>query len=124
MRKVRKKRKKPVLTCKLAAFSSITEGFATKFARENIVLRLEPLLPVTNGTIYLHTRYILAIVPFVTRRALSPGLGWPGLSGGGVFPKLSKLLSQEDAWAHPCLCGDFCSPQVRPRGAQECCGQA
>jgi hypothetical protein len=41
-----------------------------------------------------------------------------------VFRRLSKLLNQEDAWAHPVLCGDFCSPPVRPRGAQECCGKA
>ena len=56
--------------------------------------------------------------PVCTRRALSPGLGWPGLSGGGVFPKLSKLLNQEDALGAPCLRGEFCSPHVAPsRGA-------
>jgi hypothetical protein len=45
---------------------------------ENIALRLEPLLPVTNGTICMPTRYVLAIVPFVTRRPQSSaaiGLG-------------------------------------------------
>jgi hypothetical protein len=65
--------------------------------RENIALRPEPLLPETNGAICLPTRYVLAIVPFVTRSQLSPGHGWPGPSGGVAFPKLSKLLNQEDA---------------------------
>jgi len=36
---------------------------------------------------------------------------------GVVFPKLSKLLNQEDALSVPCLHGGFCSPQTRPRGA-------
>jgi hypothetical protein len=46
-----------------------------------------------------------------------------GRCPGVVFPKLSKLLNQEVALSAPCLRGDFCSPQARPRGAQECCGQ-
>jgi hypothetical protein len=41
-----------------------------------------------------------------------------------VFSKLSKLLLQEHALSAPCSWIDFGSPQVRPRGAQECCGQA
>jgi hypothetical protein len=76
---------------------------------------------VTNGTISLPTRYVLAIVPFVIRRPWSSGLGWPGLSGVVAFPKLSKLLNQEDALSAPCLQhfrGKFCSPQAAPsRGA-------
>jgi hypothetical protein len=56
-----------------------------------------PLLPVTNGTTCLPARYVLAIVPFVIRRPLSFGRGWPGLSGDVAFLKLSKLLNQEDA---------------------------
>ena len=32
-----------------------------------------------------------------------PWSGWPGLSGGVAFPKLSKLLNQEDALSAPCL---------------------
>jgi hypothetical protein len=44
--------------------------------------------------------------------------------GGVVFSRLSKLLNQEDALSAPCLCVDFCFPQARRRGAQECCGQA
>jgi hypothetical protein len=110
--KCAKSAKSPLLACKLAAFSLITEALLQNFARENIALRLEPLLPVTNGTICLPTRQVLAIVPFVTRRALSPGLGWPGLSGGGVFPKLSKLLNQEGAWASP---GYAVNPALRRR---------
>jgi hypothetical protein len=47
-----------------------------------------------------------------------------GLSGGVVFSKLSKLLNQEDALSVPCFRGDFYSPQARPPGTQECCGQA
>ena len=86
--------------------------------RENIALRLEPLLPVTNGMICLPTRYVLAIVPFVIRRASSSGFGWPGHAAGVVFSKLSKLLNQEDALSALCLRGEFCSPQVAPsRGA-------
>jgi hypothetical protein len=46
------------------------------------------------------------------------------VSGGVIFSKLSKLLNQEDALSAPCLRGDCCSPQARPRGAQKCCGQA
>jgi hypothetical protein len=60
------------------------------------------LLPVTSGTICLPMRYVSAIVPFVTRRRLSPGLLGPGLSGRVAFPKLSKLLNQEDALSAPC----------------------
>jgi hypothetical protein len=36
--------------------------------------------------------------------SVSSGLGWPrDVSGGVVFPELSKLLSQEDALGAPCL---------------------
>ena len=79
---------------------------------ENIALRLEPLLPVTNGTICMPTRYVLAIVPFVTRRPQSSGRDWPGLTGGAASIKLSKLLNQEDALSAPRLRGDFSSPQA------------
>jgi hypothetical protein len=44
----------------------------------------------------------------------SSGLGL--LTGGAVFPKLSKLLNQEDALSAPCLRGDFYSPHAA-RGA-------
>ena len=56
-----------------------------------------------NGTISLPTRWVLAIVPFVIRRPWSSLLGWPGLSRGVAFPKLSKLLNQEHALSAPCL---------------------
>jgi len=54
---------------------------------------------------------------------------WPGIAradvrSGVAFPELSKLLNQEGALGAPCLRGDFCSPQARPRGAQECYGKA
>jgi hypothetical protein len=49
------------------------------------------------------TRYVLAIVPFVTRRPQSSGRGWPGLTGGAASIKLSKLLNQEDALGAPCF---------------------
>jgi hypothetical protein len=52
----------------------------------------------------LPTRYVLADVPYVIRRP-SPLAGDSlGLvSGGVVFPELSKLLRQEDALGAPCL---------------------
>jgi hypothetical protein len=41
-------------------------------------------------------------------------LGWPRLvSGGVVFPELSKLLNQEDALGAPCL--DTVAPALRRR---------
>jgi hypothetical protein len=65
--------------------------------------------------------------------AYAPGIGdcpvchpapvvlWPRLASascGVAFPKLSKLLNQEDALGAPCLRGEFCSPQAAPsRGA-------
>jgi hypothetical protein len=49
--------------------------------------------------------------------SVSSGPGWPGLSGGVAFPKLSKLLNQEDALSAPCL-RELCSPPAAPsRGA-------
>ena len=42
------------------------------------------------------------------------GLGL--VSGGVVFLKLSKLLHQEDAWAHPVGHGDSCSPRLAGTG--------
>ena len=51
--------------------------------------------------------------------SVSSGLGWPVLSGGVVFSKLSKLLNQEAALSGPWLRGDFGSPQARPCGAQD-----
>jgi hypothetical protein len=47
---------------------------------------------------------VLANVPYVIRRPRP--LAWDGLgmvSGGVVFPGLSKLLNQEDALGVPCL---------------------
>jgi len=71
--------------------------------------------PLPNGTILLRwsgdkrddllpARYVLANVPYVIRRPCP--LAWDGLgmvSGGVVFPELSKLLHQEDALGAPCL---------------------
>ena len=79
-------------------------GFATKSRQgRTLPYAWNPLIPVTNGTISLPTRNVLAIVPFVIRRPWSSGLGWPGLSGVVAFPKLSKLLNQEDALSAPWL---------------------
>ena len=69
---------------------------------------------VTNGTI-----------------SSSSAAGWEGpvchsatvssglvpVTGGVVFPKLSKLLNQEHALSGPCLCGDLRSPHAPSRGA-------
>jgi hypothetical protein len=108
----------PVEMCEESELSELSLGMAIRMdvvrsgcSREDRGARLGPPLSVTNGTICLPTRQVLAIVPFVTRRRLSPGLVWPGLSRGGMFPKLSKLLNQEDAWAH------LLTPHP-------CCGQA
>ena len=52
----------------------------------------------------LPTRYVLVNVPYVIRRPCplaGDGLGL--VSGGVVFPELSKLLNQEDALGAPCL---------------------
>ena len=66
----------------------------------------------------LPTRYVLADVPYVIRRPCPLAGDSLGLvSGGVVFPELSKLLRQEDALGAPCLdTQDSCSPQARPRG--------
>jgi hypothetical protein len=52
----------------------------------------------------LLTRYVSANVPYAIRRPCP--LAWDGLgmvSGGVVFPGLSKRLNQEDALGVPCL---------------------
>ena len=52
----------------------------------------------------LPTRYVSANVPYLIRRRCP--VAWDGLgmvSGGLVFPGLSKLLHQEDALGVPCL---------------------
>ena len=54
----------------------------------------------------LPTRYVLVNVPFVIRRPCPLAGDSLGLvSGGVVFPELSKLLHQEDALGVPCLDG-------------------
>jgi hypothetical protein len=105
--------------------------------------RYEPLLmywiagPLPVGTVLvrrrgdeldglLPTQYVLADVPYVIRPPCPLAGGSLRLvSGGVVFPKLSKLLHQEDALGAPCL--DLAILALRgahPRGAQGCCGQA
>ena len=80
-------------------------------------------LPI--GTVCLPTRYGLADVPYVIRRPCPLAGGGLGLvSGGVVFPELSKLLHQEGALGAPCLDTVILALRRRPRGAQECCGQA
>jgi hypothetical protein len=52
----------------------------------------------------LPTRYVLADVPYVIRGPCPLAADSVGLvSGGVVFPELSKLLHQEDALGAPCL---------------------
>ena len=52
----------------------------------------------------LPTRYVLADVPYVIRHPCPLAGDSLGLvSGGVVFPELSKLLRQEDALGAPCL---------------------
>ena len=64
--------------------------------------------PLLIGAVLLRRsgdkRDVLADVPFVIRRPCPlAGRGLGLLSGGVVFPKLSKLLSQENALGAPCL---------------------
>jgi hypothetical protein len=52
----------------------------------------------------LPTKYVLSAVPYVIRRPRPLARDSLGLmSGGVVFPELSKLLNQEDALGAPCL---------------------
>ena len=64
------------------------------------------------------TRYGLANVPHFIRRPCP--LAWGGLgmvSGGVVFPGLSKLLQSEDALGVPCLDTVMVALAAGPRGA-------
>jgi hypothetical protein len=115
--------KSPLFRCRLAGFSSTTEALLQNFAGENIALRLQPSSTGDKRTTCLRMRYVLAIIPFVIRRLSFSGRGWPGLSGGVVFLKLSKPLNQEDALSAPCLRRESRSPQARPSGPHPCCGQ-
>jgi hypothetical protein len=100
-------------------------GMAGKLAGGKCALSaicaISPLLlcwidrPVPIGTVLLRrcgdqrdgllpTRYVLADVPYVIRRPCPLAGDSLGLvSGGVVFPELSKLLHQEDALGAPCL---------------------
>jgi len=103
VRRKRNKRKKPPSYVRACRFSLGRGGFATNSRHGRTLLYgRNSFLPVTSGTICLLMRYVSAIVLFVTRRRLSPGLVGPGLSGRVAFPKLSKLLNQEDALSAPC----------------------
>jgi hypothetical protein len=64
--------------------------------------------PLPIGAVLLRRcgdrRDVLADVPFVIRRPCPlAGRGLGLVSGGVVFPELSKLLSQENALGAPCL---------------------
>jgi hypothetical protein len=67
----------------------------------------------------------LADVPYVIRRPCP--LAWGGLglvSGGVVFPELSKLLNQEDALGAPCLDTVILALRRRALAGAEYRGQA
>ena len=73
----------------------------------------------------LPARYVLADVPYVTRRPCPQAGNWPraGVRWGGVsriVKDASRERTRRTLFGH----GDSCSPQVRPHGAQKCCGQA
>jgi hypothetical protein len=103
VRRKRNKRKKPPSYVRACRFSLERGGFATNSRQgRTFPYGRNSLLPVTTGTICLLMRYVSAIVPFVTRRRFSSGLVGPGLSGRVAFPKLSKLLNQENALSAPC----------------------
>jgi hypothetical protein len=91
--------------------------------REITVSAISPLLlcSIAIGAVLLRRsgdkRDVLADVPFVIRRPWPRA--WRGLgllSGGVVFPELSKLLNQEDALGAPCLDTVILAPRRRPRG--------
>jgi hypothetical protein len=111
--------KSPLLTFRLAGFSSITETLLQNLARaEHLPYGWNPLLTGDKRD-DMPTHQVLAIVPFVIRRP------WSSEHPGGVaFLKLSKLLNQEDALSAPFLPRESRSPQARPRGAHPCWGQA
>ena len=95
------------LKCAKSAISAISPLLMCRLADRLFFCRSGRfcfVCPMTNGTIFLPTRYVLADVPFVIRRPCP--LAWDGLglvSGGVVLPWLSKLLNQEDALSAPCL---------------------
>ncbi len=87
--------KSPILTCKLADFSSITEALLQYLDRQYIALRLEPTSAVTKQDDI--SGYALRISDFSVCHPASVGV---------AFPELSKLLNQEDALSVPCLRGE------------------
>jgi hypothetical protein len=101
--KATKALKAPFLWAGLPVFPRSRRLCSNISDRQNIALRLEALLPVTNGMIGIPTRYVLAL------SRLSPGVRSPlaavglGLPVGAASIKLSKLLNQEDALSAPCL---------------------
>ena len=74
---------------------------------------------VTNGTVSAY-QVRVGERPVCHPASVSSGWGQPrAVSGGVVFPELSKMLHQEDALGAPCLDTVIaCSPQARPRGAR------
>ena len=97
-KKVREKREKRekspsyVQACRLFLDHG---GFATKSRRgKTLSYAWSPVLPATNRTISLPTRYVLAIVPFVIRRPLSSGLGWPSLRWSGFSQVVKTTQSR------------------------------
>jgi hypothetical protein len=113
----------------LAIHSSLTPALSGTLCRKCEVSELSELSPVYGRHFQQTGRsFCLRFLYWRTSRHLSPvlsGVRCLGLvSGGVIFSKLSKLLNQEDALSAPCLRGDCCSPQARPRGAQKCSGQA
>jgi hypothetical protein len=69
----------------------------------------------------LPTRCVLADVPLCHPTTVSSGLG---IASGGVSQVVKTASSRGRTGRTLFGHGDCCSPQARPRGAQECCGQA
>jgi len=99
--KVRKKRSKSPSYVQACSFFLDHGGFATNLFRGEHCPAPGTASTGDKRDDSLPTRYVSAIVSFVIRHPLSSGRSWPGLSGDAVFLKLSKLLNQENAWAHP-----------------------
>ena len=79
--------KSPVLPCRLSAFPRSRTLCCKLSMGRTFAYTWNILLPVTNGTMCLPTRFVSAIVPFPIRRPLPLAAIGPG------FPVMWRFLS-------------------------------